>query len=129
MVILQNSGSPGTFAAPVTYLAQPGTIALAVGDLDGDGLPDIAMASLYPQGQGYIAIMTQVASAPGTFALTESEAGAGQPVSIAIGDVDHDGRPDLVTADGTSAVWYKNVAATATTAAGFALQAQIGTFQ
>jgi hypothetical protein len=123
MVILQNSASPGTFGAPVTFAAVQGTISLAVGDLNMDGLPDIAMASLYPQGQGYVVTLFQDPSNPGTFTGGGTYAGSGQPVSVVIGDMDNDGLPDLVVADTTGAVWYKNQAATPGL---FAVQAQIG---
>ncbi|HTB64770.1 MAG TPA: VCBS repeat-containing protein [Steroidobacteraceae bacterium] len=123
MVILQNSATPGSFATPVMYAAVEGTLSLAVADLNGDGLPDIAMVSLYPQGQGYVATLMQDPSAPGTFLGAATYAGFGQPVSIVIGDMDNDGLPDLVTADGTGAVWYKNLTATP---GSFAIQAQIG---
>jgi FG-GAP-like repeat len=123
MVILHNAGAPGTFAAPFTYSTVQGVISLAIGDLDGDGLPDIAMASLYPQGQGYVVTMTQDPTAPGTFTNAASYAGAGQPVSIVIGDLDNDGLPDLVTADETGAVWYKNLGGNPVA---FSIQAQIG---
>jgi hypothetical protein len=123
MVILQNAGSPGTFATPVMYAAVQGTISLAVADLNNDGLPDIAMVSLYPQGQGYVVTLLQNPSSPGTFGGAATYAGFGQPVSIVIGDMDKDGLPDLVTADGTGAVWYKNQASSPGT---FAIQAQIG---
>ena len=53
-------------------------------------------------------------TAPGTFVSSSlaTYPGAGQPDSIVIGDVDHDGLPDLITADSTAAYWYKNVNAT-----------------
>jgi FG-GAP-like repeat/FG-GAP repeat len=130
MVILQNSGTPGSFATPLVYIGAQGTIALAVGDLNGDGVPDIAMVSPYPQGGGgTIITLMQDPTTPGTFLLPINYTGQGQPVSVAIGDLDNDGLPDLVTADGTSAFWYKNIPASSTSVQGFAVQAQIGTFQ
>jgi hypothetical protein len=125
MVILQNSASLGTFATPVVNAGIQGSLTLAIADLNQDGLPDIAMTSLYPQGQGTIAVLLQNSAAPGTFTLSFSYAAAGQPAAIAIGDINGDGLPDLVVADATSAEWYLN----STTSPGtFALQAQIGTF-
>jgi hypothetical protein len=123
MVILQNSGAPGTFATPVVYPAYSGVISLAIADLNGDGIPDIAMTSLYPQGSGYIATLMQDPTAPGTFLASSLYTGLGQPVSIVIGDLNNDGLPDLVTADATSAVWLKNQSATPGT---FVSQGQIG---
>ncbi|HEY6458263.1 MAG TPA: VCBS repeat-containing protein [Steroidobacteraceae bacterium] len=123
MVILQNAAGPGTFGTPVTYTGVQGNISLAVADFNMDGLPDIAMVSLYPQGQGYVITMQQDPSNPGAFLGTGTYAGSGQPVSLVIGDMDNDGLPDLVVADTTGAVWYKNQASTPGT---FALQSQIG---
>jgi FG-GAP-like repeat len=124
MVLLQNTGSAaGTFAAPVIYPAYSGVISLAIGDLNNDGLPDIAMCSLYPEGQGYIVTLLQVAGAPGTFGAPTDYVGLGQPVSIVIADINNDGLNDLVTADATSAVWLENQATTPGT---FISQGQIG---
>ena len=126
MIILQNSGSLGTFGAPTVYSSIGGAISLAVGDLNNDGLPDIAQTSLYSSGSGTIAVLLQDAANPGAFTLSSSFTGSGQPVSIAIGDLNKDGLPDLVVADSTSAVWYENIAATPGT---FELLGQIGSFQ
>jgi hypothetical protein len=123
MVILQNSATPGTFGTPVVYAGVSGAISLAVGDLNGDGLPDIAMTSLYPEGEGSIAVLFQVAASPGTFGGIVSYAGLGQPSSIVLGDVTNDGLLDLITADATTAAWLKNTAATPGT---FVSQGQIG---
>ncbi len=113
--MILNSGTAGTFAfpTPVVYPTAQGVISLAIGDLNGDGYPDIAMCGLYPQGYGSVVTLMQDPTAPGTFPGTVgSYTGLGQPSSIVIADVDKDGLPDLVTADSTSAVWYKNQAAT-----------------
>src|SRR5262249_11426204 len=47
-VLLQDAAKPGTFLAPVSYPAYGGAIDVAVGDLNGDGKPDVAVASLAP---------------------------------------------------------------------------------
>jgi hypothetical protein len=108
MIILQNTGSPGTFATPVVYPAVFGVLRLAVADLNDDGLPDIAMCSLYQQGQGTIVTMMQDPANPGQFLTPGQYTAQGQPDSIVIGDLNNDGLPDLITADSTSAVWYQN---------------------
>jgi hypothetical protein len=123
MVILQNSSAPGTFATPVIYPAYSGVISLAIGDLNGDGLPDIAMCSLYPEGTGYVVTLMQDASAPGTFLAGSDYTGLGQPSSIVLGDMNNDGLLDLVTSDSTSAVWYENQSSAPGT---FVSQGQIG---
>jgi hypothetical protein len=123
MVILQSSGSPGNFGTPIMYPGVQGVLSLAVGDLNKDGLPDIAMVSLYPQGQGYVITLQQDPSNPGTFLAPASYAGFGQPVSIVIADMDNDGLPDLVTADATAAVWYQNQPSAP---GSFVIESQIG---
>jgi len=122
LVILQNKDAPGTFATPVLYAATTGVLSVAVGDLDGDGLPDLAMASLYPEGEGYVATLLQDPSAPGTFEAATLYLGSGQPSSIVIGDMNNDGLPDLVTSDSTTAVWYENLSSAPGT---FASEGQI----
>lgn len=123
MIILQNAGAAGTFAAPVVYAAPSGVISVAVGDLNGDGLPDLAMCGLYPLGTGTVATLMQDPNNPGQFLGAAQLLAAGQPVSIAIGDMNNDGLPDLVTADATSAEWYKNQASAI---GSFVNQGQIG---
>jgi hypothetical protein len=123
MVIEQNAASPGTFATPVVYAGAQGNLSIAVGDLNGDGLPDLALSSLYPQGEGTVLTMTQVATAPGTFVISNSYEGLGQPSSVVIADINNDGLPDLITSDATSAAWYMNEKATPGT---FVQPVQIG---
>lgn len=123
LVILQNSASPGTFSPYIVYPGVSGSIGVAVADLNMDGLPDLALVSLYPQGQGEVAVLLQETANPGLFQLSATLTGIGQPVSIAIADLNNDGLPDLVTADATSAAWYSNTPSAPGT---FAQQGQIG---
>jgi FG-GAP-like repeat/FG-GAP repeat len=123
MVILQNSASPGTFGTPIVYPGISGAISVAVADLNMDGLPDIALSSLYPEGQGDVAILLQETDNPGVFILSGTYAGIGQTSSIVIGDMNNDGLPDLVTSDATSAAWYENQSSAPGT---FASEGQVG---
>jgi FG-GAP-like repeat len=124
MIILQNTGGPGTFATPVIYPTGVfGMLRLEVADLNDDGLPDIAMCGLFPEGQGTVLTFMQDPSNPGQFLTPGAYTADGQPASIAIGDLNHDGLPDLVTADATSAVWYLN---TVGSPGAFTVAAQIG---
>jgi hypothetical protein len=123
LVILQNASSPGTFSPYIVYPGVSGAISLAVADLNMDGLPDIAETSLYPQGQGLIAVLLQETDNPGLFELSATYTGIGQPVSLAIGDLNNDGLPDIVTADATSAAWFSNTSSAPGT---FSNEGQIG---
>ncbi len=120
-VLLQNAASPGTFAAPVTYATPPGATDVAVADVNGDGRPDIVVATLAPFPTGAISVLLQNPSpaAPGTFGTATSYAGFGQPLSVAIGDLNGDGHPDIAVADGTSAVvLFQNASSPGTFAPG-----------
>jgi len=90
----QSPGNPGTFEPPAVIASLPGVSAVAVEDLDGDGILDIAVAT-----DAGISILIQNASAPGIFLPQIVYAAGSQPTSIAVGDLNGDGRPDLAVAN------------------------------
>ena len=98
--VLLNDNGGGTFAPAANYATDSGfgpDFALAVvriGDLDGDGKADLAVANF---GAGNISVLLNRGN--GTFAPAVNYAAGTQPSSVAIGDVDGDGRADLVVGD------------------------------
>jgi hypothetical protein len=102
-ILLQDATHPGTFLAPVTYATPWGAIDVAVADLNGDGKPDLAVASLGPAPTGAVSVLLQSATVAGTFGAATTYAGFGQPLSIAIGNLTGNGLPDIAVADGYSA--------------------------
>ncbi len=124
-VLLQNAASPGTFLGPVTYATPDGAIDVAVADLDGDGRPDLVVASIDPDFSGGVSVLLQnpAPAAAGSFGTATVYRGMGQPLSVAIADLNGDGHPDIAVADGTSAtVMLQNAAMPGT----FANPVQVG---
>jgi hypothetical protein len=98
-VLLQ--GAAGTFAAPVSYTTAYRPSGLAVGDLNGDGRPDVAVACQgLPGDPGAVSVLLQSPTTPGALLTAVDYRGVSGPMGVAIADMDGDGRPDLVLADG-----------------------------
>jgi len=97
-VLLQNSASPGTFLAPVTYPTAVGSLAqsILVVDVNQDGHPDIVIG-----GSNAVSVLLNNASAPGTFAAA-SNYPASNTNQIAVADVNGDGLVDIITATGAT---------------------------
>ncbi len=100
----------GTFQSPVTYdSAGYGAISVAVADLNGDGIPDLAVANqcLEPvkhYGEEYCdtagVISVFLGNGDGTFQpAVNYDSGGNAAGSVAIADMNGDGIPDLVVAN------------------------------
>ena len=108
-VVMQDAANPGSFLAPVTYSAQAGTVHIVVADMDLDGKPDLVTANVGPSPTGSVSVLLQDPTRPGVFQAAQSVAGFGQPLAVAVADLNNDGRPDVAVADGnTVTVMYQS---------------------
>ncbi len=93
--------SPATGVAPV---------AIVVGDFNGDGIPDLAVANENNAQPGSVTIL--LGNGDGTFRAAPSVNLSGSPHSMALGDFNGDGKPDLaltgVNANNTVAILLGN---------------------
>ena len=122
-VLLQDAAHPGSFLPPVTYATQPRAIDVAVADVDGDGKPDLVVANLGPAPTGSVSVLLQDPARPGVFLAATSYQGFGQPLGVAIADLNGDGHPDIAMADGVSATVMLQIATAPGT---FAQAVQVG---
>jgi hypothetical protein len=91
--VLSNLGN-GSFS-PGNYSGGKSPVAIAIGDLDGDGNSDLAV------GDNAGGVKVLLNNSDGTFAMPTSFGAGTFPYSIAIGDLNGDGKGDIVVAAST----------------------------
>jgi hypothetical protein len=95
-VLLGNGDT--TFKKAVTYPAGSFPASVAVADVNGDGKPDLVVATTQDNVNGSVGVL--LGNGDGTFASIVNYASGGtSPLSVAVADVNGDGKPDLVVAN------------------------------
>ena len=103
--VLRNTGSVSTisFAAKVDFDTSAGPQGIAIGDIDGDGKIDIVTANY---SSNYISILLNTSTVGTVSMATKVEfitASNSSTISVAVGDINGDGIPDIVSGSSSAA--------------------------
>ena len=115
--VLLNTTAPGS--ATTTFVLQTSSpfatgaspYSVAVGDLNGDGKPDLAVAN---SGDSTVSVLFNTGT---SFSAQAAFATGGSPETVAIADINRDGKPDLLTGNYNDATVSVLLNTTATGAA------------
>ena len=110
VVYLQNAD--GSFAQGVRYPAGSDPVQIRIADLNGDGLPDLVTVNAILNANdnvenSTVSVLLQQPTSEGKFLEMKQYPIGRYPASIAVGDLDGDGRNDIAvaTADGISVLY------------------------
>ena len=115
--VFRNTSSSGTisFATRVDFAAGNNPLRSAIRDLDGDGKPELAVCNRFSNS---ISVYKNI-SIPGAFTSTSFAAPVNfitgsEPYSVAVADLDGDGKPEMVAVNNlsNSVSVYKNTSTT-----------------
>ncbi len=105
--VLLNTTAPGaatpSFATREDFPTGFGPRSITVGDLNGDGKLDLAVANVDSANVSVLLNTTAPGAATPSFAAKEDFAPGTHPISVTVGDLNGDGKLDLVVANAGSA--------------------------
>ncbi len=107
--VFRNTSSSGSiaassFAAKIDFTTGSSHVSVAIGDLDGDGKPDLAVANFSSDNVSVLRNTSSSGSIDASSFTAKTDFATGSsPVSVAIGDLDGDGKPDLAVTNQSSA--------------------------
>lgn len=115
--ILKNTSTDGkvSFHTKVDLSSGPDPKRIAVGDLDGDGRPDIVTANMNAGNASTISVFRNTSTAGNISFAGKNDISSGNgSIGIAIADLDADGKPDIIVTSGNSGFFsiFKNTTAT-----------------
>ena len=106
--ILKNTGSEGTisFDVKTDYNTGPDPKQIAIGDLDGDGKPDIVVTNFNSGNASLISIFRNTSTAGIISFASKADYTTGNgTLGIAVADMNGDGKPDIVVSSGNSGIF------------------------
>ncbi|WRH67325.1 MAG: FG-GAP-like repeat-containing protein [Planktothrix sp. GU0601_MAG3] len=120
--ILLNTTATGattpTFATKVDFPTGSSPTSVSIGDINGDGKPDLAVANYVSNTASILLNTTATGATTPTFATKVDFTTGTNPVSVSIGDINGDGKPDLATTNfgsATASILLNTTATGATT--------------
>ncbi len=118
-----------SFATGQTFATGASPYAVTVGDFNGDGLPDLALANYSSNTISVLLNTTPTGAITPSFAAQATFAVGSYPYSLAVGDFNGDGRPDLAVANssGNTVSVLLNTTAPGAATASFAAQQTFAT--
>jgi hypothetical protein len=104
--VLVNSTAGGattpTFSMKADFPTGASPYSVAIGELDGDSKPDLAVANFMPNTVSVLRNKTAPGATSPVFLTKADFTTASNPYSVAIGDINGDGHPDLAVANSRS---------------------------
>jgi len=108
VAVLLGNGD-GSFGAKREFVTGFNTVSIAIGDLNGDGRPDLAVVNrgpLAPPADGGAVVSVLLGDGTGRFGSKTDYGVGADPTGVVIGDFTADGAPDLaVTEAGAGVAW------------------------
>jgi uncharacterized protein (TIGR03437 family) len=87
----------GSSAAPVTYTAGKWPRTIALGDFNGDGKTDVAVANFQPDSQGIYSVSVFLGNGDGSLGTAQNfPVPTGNPGPLTVSDINGDGKLDLI---------------------------------
>ncbi|MEG4141096.1 FG-GAP-like repeat-containing protein, partial [Microcoleus sp. Pol7_B1] len=116
-----------TFATRVDFTTGSGSRSVSIGDFNGDGKPDLAVANYFSNTTSILLNTTTTGATTPTFATKVDFTTGNAPNSVSIGDFNGDGKPDLAVANSYSTSILLNTTPTGATTPTFATKVDFTT--